>query len=183
MSKDRIWAPWRLAYVKGDAAVDPPAAVDAGELLPGTVADCFLCAAAVDSTPAGARSRHILRRTELSVCVLNRFPYNNGHTLLSPRRHVAGLDELTDAESADLQQLIRGWIGIFKKHLNAAGFNVGLNLGSAAGAGVPGHLHWHIVPRWEGDTNFMPTLANIKVIPQSLDALWEFLAELEWPEA
>jgi ATP adenylyltransferase len=171
-----------LGYVKGDSAGDPPANLAAGDLLPGGVADCFLCAAAADTTEAGAAQRHITRKTEHGVCVLNRFPYNNGHMLVSPLRHVARLDDLSQEESADLQRSIRGWIKIYEQHLNAQGFNVGLNLGSAAGAGVPGHLHWHIVPRWNGDTNFMPAIANIKVIPQSLDALWEFLGGIEWKD-
>ncbi|MDA7978440.1 MAG: HIT domain-containing protein [Pirellulales bacterium] len=182
MANERIWAPWRLSYVKGEATGDPPVELEAGQLLPGGVADCFLCCAAADDSKAGARARHIVQKTELAVCVLNRYPYNNGHLLVSPRRHVALLQDLTADETVELQRLLCGWVRIYEQHLNAEGFNIGLNLGSAAGAGVPGHLHWHIVPRWSGDTNFMPTVANIKVIPQSLDALWEFLRGIEWPE-
>ncbi len=180
MTSERIWAPWRLAYVKGEDSGDAPANVAAGALLPGGVANCFLCAAAADATEAGRRERHIVRKSQLGISVLNRFPYNNGHMLVSPLRHVAALSDLTAEESAELQRTIAGWTDIFRDKLNADGFNVGLNLGSAAGAGVPGHLHWHIVPRWNGDTNFMPTIANIKVIPQSLDALWEFLSVQSW---
>lgn len=176
---ERIWAPWRLAYVKGDAAGDPPPEPDAARLLPGGESSCFLCAAAVEQSEAGKRQRMIIRTTELGVCVLNRFPYNNGHLLVSPRRHVARLDELTPDESGELQRLLRQWTRVLEARMNARGFNVGVNLGAAAGAGVPGHLHWHLVPRWAGDTNFMPTLANVRVIPQSLDALWEFLQAMD----
>lgn len=179
MTNERIWAPWRLGYVKGDDSGDAPAKPEAGDLLPGGKVDCFLCAAAADTTEDGARTRHIVRKTDLGLCVLNRFPYNNGHMLVSPLRHAAGLSDLTAEESAELQGMITTWTTVYREKLNADGFNIGLNLGSAAGAGVPGHLHWHIVPRWNGDTNFMPTIANIKVIPQSLDALWEFLSGIE----
>jgi ATP adenylyltransferase len=90
---------------------------------------------------------------------------------------VARLDELEAAEQLDLVQTIAAMIGLLERTIRAEGFNVGLNLGQIAGAGLPGHVHWHIVPRWHGDTNFMPTVAGIRVIPQSLEALWELLTE------
>jgi ATP adenylyltransferase len=108
--------------------------------------------------------------------MLNRYPYNNGHLLIAPRRHVARLADLEAAEQIDLTQTISQMVDMLEKVLKPEGFNVGLNLGRAAGAGVPGHLHWHIVPRWSGDTNFMTDIAGIRVIPQSLEALWEALA-------
>lgn len=122
------------------------------------------------------RQNLVVGRTPLSIAMLNRYPYNNGHLLVAPRRHVANLADLTGAEHLDLMQLITGLCSIIEKQMKADGFNVGLNLSRVAGAGVPGHLHWHIVPRWNGDTNFMPVLAGVNVIPQSLDALFDLLA-------
>ena len=109
--------------------------------------------------------------------VLNRYPYNNGHLLVAPRAHKARLDELNSDELLDLQLVLRKMLGVIEKRMNPDGFNVGLNLGRAAGAGLPGHLHWHIVPRWNGDTNFMPVFADTRVIVQSLDALYDLLRE------
>lgn len=173
MAYEQLWAPWRLAYIQGDdAKAEGPE--PSGELLPGADAGCFLCRGAVTLDP---RARHVLHRTENSLAVLNRYPYNNGHVLVAPHRHRARLDELTADEQADLLQEIIRMISLLETVLHPQGFNVGLNLGPAAGAGLPGHLHWHIVPRWNGDTNFMPALAAVKVIPQSLEALWEALAQ------
>ena len=116
-------------------------------------------------------------RTANSVVVLNRYPYNNGHLLIAPRRHAARLDALTDGEHLDLTHLASRLCGVLETQMKAEGFNIGLNLGRVAGAGLPGHLHWHIVPRWHGDTNFMPALASVRVIPQSLEALFDLLRE------
>jgi len=172
VSNERIWAPWRLEYVlqevKEPVHDGPPL-----EFLPGADETCFLCQCVSDDND---RRRLVVDRGELSITVLNRYPYNNGHLLIAPRRHVARLDELSDDEQAELSATMTRMVGILEKTLSAQGFNVGLNLGRAAGAGLPGHLHWHVVPRWAGDCNFMPSLAGIKVIPQSLDALWEALA-------
>jgi ATP adenylyltransferase len=115
--------------------------------------------------------RHVISQDQHTVTVLNRFPYNNGHLLVAPLRHCARLDELTVGEQTALVQTIARMIRLLEKVLNAEGFNVGLNLGPAAGAGLPGHLHWHVVPRWSGDTNFMLSVASVKVIPQALDDL------------
>jgi ATP adenylyltransferase len=102
--------------------------------------------------------------------------------LVAPSLHRARLDELTKEEQTELSEAIAEMVGLLEKVLEPHGFNIGLNLGQVAGAGLPGHLHWHVVPRWNGDTNFMPTLASIRVIPQSLDALWEALTgELAGP--
>lgn len=160
---DRLWAPWRLAYVTQPSTTPKPADDE-----------CFICRGLADSDD---RVNLIALRTELSCVVLNRFPYNNGHLLVAPRSHKGRLDELTDAESLDLQQTLRQMVGIIERRMRADGFNVGLNLGRSAGAGLPGHLHWHIVPRWNGDTNFMPVLTDTKVIVQSLDTLWELLQD------
>ena len=128
------------------------------------------------------RRRYVVHRGPNSIAILNRYPYNNGHLLVAPRLHRARLDELTTAEQTDLAEGITHMVGLLERVLSPDGFNVGVNLGQAAGAGLPGHLHWHIVPRWSGDTSFMTTLASIRVIPQSLDALWKALtAELAGP--
>jgi ATP adenylyltransferase len=160
-----------LAYIKpeDDSAEPDPGTLD---FLPGADPSCFLCQAVADP---GNRRRYVVSSNERSITVLNRYPYNNGHLLVAPRLHRARLDELTKDEQLDLSERIAQMIALLEKVLDPHGFNVGLNLGQVAGAGLPGHLHWHIVPRWNGDTNFMPTLASIRVIPQSLDALWEAL--------
>ena len=158
---DHLWAPWRLAYVANPKPKAPPADDD-----------CFICRGVAGSDD---RAHLLVHRTELSVVVLNRFPYNNGHLLIAPRAHKGRLDQLTPEELLDLQLLLRRMVGVLEKRMTPDGFNVGLNLGKSAGAGLPGHLHWHVVPRWDGDTNFMPVVADVKVIVQSLDALYDLL--------
>jgi ATP adenylyltransferase len=123
------------------------------------------------------RSRHVVHRAEHSLTLLNRYPYNSGHLLIAPRRHEGRLDRLSPEEQLDWVQEISRMIVLMEKVIHPEGFNVGLNLGRVAGAGLPGHVHWHLVPRWGGDTNFMPTVAAVKVIPQALESLWEALAE------
>lgn len=155
---DQLWAPWRLAYAK--------------TLAPNQQDECFVCRGNREATD---RENLIVHRSELSVVCLNKFPYNNGHLLVCPKAHKGQLEELTEAELLDSQLILRQMIAALRSTVSPDGFNVGLNLGKAAGAGLPGHLHWHIVPRWNGDTNFMPIFADVKVIVQSLDALWEML--------
>jgi ATP adenylyltransferase len=171
MENERIWAPWRLGYIIGETP--PPVPAKAPDLLPGGVGGCFLCE---DAVAGDDRGRLVIERGEYSVTVLNRYPYNNGHLLVAPRRHIARLDQLDEFEQPEVLHTLTRMVGLLEKVLKPEGFNIGLNLGRAAGAGLPGHLHWHIVPRWSGDTNLMPVLAGIRVIPQSLDALWEALA-------
>lgn len=177
---ETIWAPWRLAYVTEDAETLERQKKEDQEVValvgPDGEPGCFLCQAVAGK--AGQhfdRSRHILHRTETTIAVLNLFPYNNGHLLIAPKRHCARLDQLTVQEQNALMAQITFWVDQLEQTLRPEGFNIGLNLGLAAGAGLPGHLHWHIVPRWNGDTNFMAALGSVKVIPQSLDALWGLL--------
>jgi ATP adenylyltransferase len=161
MTMDQLWAPWRLSYV---TAAKAPAEESA----------CFICAGlAADDD----RRNLIALRTERSVVVLNRYPYNNGHLLVAPRAHKGRLDELTPDELLETQETLRRMVRALDELMRPDGYNVGLNLGRVAGAGLPGHLHWHVVPRWHGDTNFMPVLGDVKVIVQSLDALYDLLAE------
>ncbi len=107
--------------------------------------------------------------------VLNRFPYNNGHLLVAPNAHKGLLHELDDGEILEMQQTLAHLVAVVDETLRPDGYNIGLNLGRVAGAGLPGHLHWHLVPRWNGDTNFMPVLADVKVIAQSLESLYDLL--------
>src|SRR5262249_40572448 len=121
------------------------------------------------------RANLIAFRGQRSVVVLNRFPYNNGHLLVAPRAHKAGLDELETDELLEVMDTLRLMVRTLGGLMRPDGYNVGLNLGRAAGAGLPGHLHWHVVPRWDGDTNFMPVVSDTKVIVQSLDTFYELL--------
>ena len=171
MSNEQLWAPWRLGYILGEKTVDQPSNLQ--DLLGGADPECFLCHAA---PVADDRPRLIVDRGVHTVTLLNRYPYNNGHLLVAPQRHLARLDELDDELRLEVSQTIARMVTVLEKVLQPQGFNIGVNLGRAAGAGVPGHLHWHVVPRWIGDTNFMPTVAGVHMIPQSLDALWELLA-------
>ncbi len=171
VSHEQLWAPWRLGYILGDRTITNPH--DSRELLPGADPECFLCQAA---SAGDDNQRMVVERGKHAVTLLNRYPYNNGHLLVAPLRHLARLDELDYEVQSEIFQTITKMTGILEKVLNPQGFNVGLNLGRAAGAGVPGHLHWHIVPRWIGDTNFMPTVAGVHTIPQSLEALWDLLS-------
>jgi len=159
---DRLWAPWRLAYVL--QAKDQGS--DAGA--------CFICR---DLDDPGGEDNLLVWRGELCCCILNRFPYNNGHLLIAPNRHVGDIHELTPAELLACMETMRRMMKALDGLLEPQGNNVGLNLGRVAGAGLPGHLHWHVVPRWNGDTNFMPVLADIKVLVQSLDDLYRRLRE------
>jgi ATP adenylyltransferase len=156
---EQLWAPWRLAYVANPKHRAP------GD-------DCFICAALAGSDD---RSSFIIHRSALSSVMLNRFPYNNGHLLIASKAHKATPADLSDAETLDLQHLLQKMLAILQKTMNPEGFNVGLNLGRVAGAGLPGHLHWHVVPRWNGDTNFMPVVSDTRVIVQSLEACYDLL--------
>lgn len=174
MTHEQIWAPWRLAYIQQEGEGAEGAGPDRRELTfpEGAEPSCFLCQAAADDED---RRRYVVHRGQRSITVLNRYPYNNGHLLVAPRPHRARLDQLSGSEQSELAEVITRMVGLLEEVLSPEGFNIGLNLGQVAGAGLPGHLHWHVVPRWNGDTNFMPTLASVRVIPQSLEALWEAL--------
>jgi ATP adenylyltransferase len=161
---DRIWAPWRLAYVANAVSTDAK---------PDTAGACFLCTGLGESDD---RKNLIVQRLPRAVTVLNRYPYNNGHLLVAPRAHKGNLADLEAEEILELQQTLERLTRVLDDLMKPEGYNIGLNLGRAAGAGLPGHLHWHLVPRWHGDTNFMPVVGDVKVIAQSLDALWELLS-------
>jgi len=161
---DRLWAPWRAQYIRdASEAVDPE---------PG----CFLCRGLAGGDD---RENLLVLRREHSVVVLNRFPYNNGHLLVAPLVHRGTLGELTGRDLTEPVETMQRMVGILDRMLRPQGYNIGLNQGKSAGAGLPGHLHWHVVPRWDGDTNFMPVLGHAKVIVESLHEFYDRLvAEL-----
>ncbi len=171
MSESQLWAPWRLGYIVKTA--DPPQPSACENLPRGADPGCFICRAVASSDDA---DNLVVERAGGSVTILNRFPYSNGHLLICPQLHLANLDDLSDQVHLDLMSAVTRMTARVRRRMNAEGFNVGLNLGRVAGAGLPGHLHWHVVPRWSGDTNFMPVLADANVIPQSLAAAWELLS-------
>jgi ATP adenylyltransferase len=151
---DRLWAPWRMQYISGGEPKGPRNFIAYAE------------------SNADDRSNLVVLRTPLSIVILNRYPYNNGHLLVAPRRTVSELEDLSSDEHLDLQTTIARLVDVVRRTMKPDGFNIGLNLGRAAGAGLPEHLHWHIVPRWSGDVNFMTACADARVIVQSLDELW-----------
>ena len=157
---DRLWAPWRTEYVR---------MADKDET-------CFLCDAFNSDDDRG---NYVLWRDEQCFCMVNRYPYNNGHLLIAPVAHKSELVDLSEEEIAAQMRMLRRCLGNLAKAVSPHGYNVGLNLGRAAGAGVVEHMHWHVVPRWTGDSNFMPVVGDTKVIPQSLDALWQLLREVD----
>jgi ATP adenylyltransferase len=138
---------------------------------------CFLCEAATCAVEE-YRDRLILWRTPNVVVLLNRFPYTNGHVLVAPLAHTADFDTLSDAELLDLQKETAAAVRLLKRGVSAQGFNVGINLGRVAGAGVPGHLHQHVVPRWAGDTNFISVVGDVRIVPQATGQLYDELARL-----
>ncbi len=144
MSERPLWAPWRIEYIQADKSDS-----------------CIFC----DPDPD-----HVVERGEHCFTILNTYPYAPGHVMIAPYRHVGELDGLSEAELLELMQLARRMVGAQRTAMSPDGFNVGLNLGKVAGAGIADHLHLHVVPRWSGDNNFMPVLGDTHVIPQALDA-------------
>lgn len=127
---------------------------------------CFLC---TDAQTDDLEPNYVLLRDGLCMVVMNRFPYNSGALLVAPRRHVGALEELTGEERFEVMELTVRCIEALKAAMSPEGFNMGANLGAAAGAGVPGHLHVHVIPRWSGDTNFMPVIGDAKILPETLE--------------
>lgn len=151
----QFWAPWRMEYILGDKPDG-----------------CFLCDIIADDKD---RANLLLKRGVTCAVVMNRYPYNGGHLMVLPFRHIAELGDLTSEERLELMDLVDESINVLKKVIYPGGFNVGANLGKVAGAGLEEHLHMHIVPRWEGDANFMPVLSDIRVVPLALLDLWDKL--------
>ena len=148
---DRLWAPWRIGYVSSSNKSE----------------NCFLCEAA--QTPDKDAETFVVARGKHCFAILNRFPYNNGHVMIAPYAHKPDLPDLTAAERDEMMEMLLKLEDALKAGLKPHGFNVGINIGAAAGAGVPGHIHFHVVPRWTGDTNFVTTVGDLKIISQSLE--------------
>ncbi|MBL8609511.1 MAG: HIT domain-containing protein [Myxococcales bacterium] len=151
-----LWAPWRMDYITGPKQ-----------------AGCFFCEH--PRVPAAFRENLVLVVQPHAMVIFNRYPFTAGHLLVAPRRHVASLDDLSDEEYGALTTLLRQTESRLRRATGAQGMNVGFNLGKAAGAGVDDHLHGHVVPRWAGDTNFMPVIAGVRVMPEHLDDAWRRL--------
>jgi ATP adenylyltransferase len=147
---DRLWSPWRMEYVSTSGGGD----------------GCVFCDHLAEDDDEKA---HILYRGPRAFVILNAFPYNTGHLMVAPLRHVAELDDLDREERGELMELASSATKVIRDAMGAHGFNVGLNLGQAAGAGIPGHLHLHVVPRWGGDTNFMPVVGETRVLPEMIE--------------
>jgi ATP adenylyltransferase len=156
---DRIWSPWRMEYLEAHRDEDDPGG-------------CVFCALLSDE----GEQHRVLTRTDLAFVTLAKYPYNPGHVLVLPTRHVAEVSEVKPDEAAEIFELLQRSVAALREASEPHGFNVGLNLGRAAGAGIPEHLHWHVVPRWSGDTNFMPVIGETRVLPELLDQTWEKLA-------
>lgn len=157
---DNLWAPWRLEYIK-TTVLQPEQ-------------ECFLCEAVSDDKD---RERLVLHRGKATFVIINLYPYNNGHLLVAPNRHLSTIDELKSEEMVELFDFTRRAVRWVKRAFNPHGYNIGMNIGRVAGAGVPDHLHMHIVPRWNGDTNFMPVLGGTKVISEGLQSTYDRLKE------
>ncbi len=157
MKNKRLWAPWRAAYVSA---------------IHKKVKGCVFCRIAKENKD---QKNYIFKRHRYCFAVLNIFPYNNGHAMIIPNRHVNDLKKLRKEEKADLWALLEDVKDLLDRVLKPQGYNIGINMGKSAGAGFPGHIHIHIVPRWQGDENFMPVIAQTKVVSQSMDILLERL--------
>lgn len=157
---DRLWAPWRMSYIKSSKEKKE---------------DCIFC-----TKPRENRDEEnlILKRGKHAFIVMNKYPYNNGHVMVAPYRHVPSFIDLTDEESLEIMKLISLSLRVIKDAMNPDGFNVGANLGKVAGAGIEDHVHIHIVPRWLGDTNFMPVISNTKVMPELIEETYRKLFDI-----
>lgn len=153
---ERLWAPWRMTYIRGD------------DKKPG----CVFCLPPAEEED---RERLVLHRGESAFVIMNKYPYSNAHLMIAPFRHTADPGTLSDAEALEMHKLLVLSKQVLQETVAPQGFNVGMNLGLVAGAGIADHLHLHIVPRWNGDTNFMPVFADVRVIPQHLEETYGYL--------
>ena len=155
MSEQRLWAPWRLDYIRGEK--------------PG---GCIFC----DKPAAGDDAEnYVVHRGERCFVILNAFPYNNGHLMVTPYDHVGSVEQLEADVLAELMALTQRSLGALREVYGPEGFNLGINQGKIAGAGVEDHVHLHVVPRWDADNNFMPVIGDTRVLPQSLADSWDAL--------
>lgn len=153
---ERLWAPWRMQYI------------ERGDKTQG----CIFCLLPPEEKD---RENLILHRGETGFVMLNSFPYNSGHLMVAPYKHVADMYDLADDELLEVDHLVRYGVRLLTAAMQPDGFNLGVNLGRTAGAGIVDHIHWHVVPRWNGDTNFMPVVADTRVLPESLQATYDKL--------
>jgi ATP adenylyltransferase len=158
---ERLYTPWRRAFIEGTTT---------------QATGCFLCSHAGD--PANDRQNFVLFRGQAAYVLLNLYPYNSGHLMVAPYAHTGDLAQLDSDIAAELMHLTQRSVDALERAYSPDAFNVGMNLGKPAGAGVPDHLHVHVVPRWNGDTNFMPIVAQTKVLPESLDQTYARLEPL-----
>jgi ATP adenylyltransferase len=162
LERDNLWAPWRIGYITAASK---------------TIEGCFLCHGQAHEDQDDETL--LLWRSVHCMVVMNRYPYNNGHVLIAPKRHFADLSDATDEEMLDMMQQVRDIQACLTQTINPDGFNTGINTGRCAGAGVPGHLHIHVVPRWNGDTNFMSVCSDTEVISQSMNELLILLRQAQ----
>jgi len=155
---EQIWAPWRIEYIQ----MEKPEG-------------CILCDKPKQNND---EPNYILYRGENNFVILNAYPYNPGHLMIAPYRHIASLEELTDEELKEHFEIVRRSTKILREVFNPGGFNLGINLGKVAGAGIDDHFHTHIVPRWQGDTNFTPVIANVRVLPEALSETYHKLKNI-----
>ena len=160
MERENLWAPWRIEYIQG---------LEASK-------GCFICD--VNSRPKDDDESLVLWRGRYCIVMFNRYPYNNGHLLIAPVRHIPDIEEASDEEMLEMSKMVREAQKVLRLAINPHGFNVGMNFGRCAGAGLPGHMHIHLVPRWDGDTNFMNVCSDTDVISQSLTQLLGQLKEI-----
>ena len=158
MGEDRLWAPWRLDYIKGPKPDE-----------------CIFCAAVQGDDDA---SRYVVARGDHCFVMLNAYPYNNGHVMVSPTRHTGSIEDLPGEDLLELMHLTQRSLAALRDAYSPEGFNIGINQGKAAGAGFDDHVHLHVVPRWGADTNFMSVTGSTRVLPQSLDDSYETLSRL-----
>ncbi|SFG65518.1 Diadenosine tetraphosphate (Ap4A) hydrolase [Desulfotomaculum arcticum] len=156
---DRLWAPWRSVYVGKDQG-----------------SQCIFCEK-LNASADQDREDYVLYRGNQVFVILNIFPYNSGHLLVAPKRHVGDIEDLDPEEMRELFSTTQYMVKVLRSAFKPDGFNVGINLGKVAGAGIPGHLHIHVVPRWNGDNNFMPVLGDVRVISEALDTTLQKLKE------
>ncbi len=152
----KLWAPWRIEYIKNIEKEK----------------GCIFC---LKPKEKNDEKNFILKRGEKSFIILNKFPYNSGHLMIAPYRHIGRIESLRNEEIIEIFGFLIISVSALKKAIKPHGFNIGLNLGKIAGAGFPGHIHFHVVPRWSGDTNFMPVIGETKVIPQDIEKTFEIL--------
>jgi ATP adenylyltransferase len=155
---DRLWAPWRMNYIRQANEVEDE--------------ECFICKAIEHTSD---RNNLVVAEFSHVIILLNKYPYNNGHIMIAPKKHLSNIKDMDNEIKLELMNCISISTNILEQVLNAEGFNIGINMGRVAGAGVPDHLHIHIVPRWNGDTNYMPIISDTKIISQSIEEAYTIL--------